>query len=72
MVTDKGKGVWLTNPTSIQRPHVKDIDPLHLAHNFQALETGRLLDIRRHGTGLRAWGHEVLFAGDFCSHACTR
>lgn len=58
--------MWLTDSTRIQRPHVKDIHALHLAQNFQALETGGLLQIGRDGAGLAAGGHEVGFRIDLC------
>lgn len=53
-------------PARIQRLHVEDVYALHLAHNLQPLETRRLLQIGGDGTGLPAWGKEVLHAVDFC------
>lgn len=60
-----------THTTSIQRPHIEDIHPLHLAQDLQALETSRLVNIGRDGTrGGTGW-KEVVFALDLCSpHPC--
>ena len=76
------KTVLHTFPARIQRPHVKDIYSLHLAEDFQALETSRLFEIGRDGAGWCAGREEVTFAGDFCavisaidlrvSHGCGR
>lgn len=35
----------------IKRAHVEDVNALHLAENFETLETSRLLDIGRDGAG---------------------
>merc|ERR1712230_217536 len=40
-----------TDTASVQRPHVEDVDALHLAENFQTLQTGSLLKVGRDGTG---------------------
>ena len=56
-----------TLPAGVQRPHVKHVGSLHLAEDFETLETGGLLDIGGHGTGLgTAGGEEILFAREFC------
>jgi hypothetical protein len=36
-------------PRRIQRPHVEDIDALHLTQDLETLQTGRLFEIGRHG-----------------------
>ena len=56
-----------TLPAGIQRPHVEDIDTLHLSEDFQTLKTGRLLKIGWDGTLLTTWGQKVLLVGDFCA-----
>lgn len=55
-----------TLPASIERSHVENVHALHLAENFQTLETGGLLKIGRDGTGLAALRHKVVLGGDLC------
>ena len=62
----------LTNATSVQRPHVENVNALHLAHNLQTLETGGLLEIGGDGTRLRAADEEVLFTRDVCAGELVR
>lgn len=51
---------------SIQRPHVEDIDALHLAENLETLDTGRLLQVRGHGTLLGTGAEKVIYGLDIC------
>ena len=51
----------------IKRSHVENIIPLHLSDELQTLKTGRLLEIRRHGTGLGTGGKKILLRVDFYS-----
>lgn len=61
----------LTLPRGVQRPHVKDVDALHLAENLETLKTGGLLQVGRHGAGLGAGADEVVFRLDVCEgEAC--
>jgi hypothetical protein len=48
-----------TRPRRIQRPHVKDVDALHLAEQLETLETRRLVHVRRHAAGLGAGAEQV-------------
>lgn len=47
-----------------QRAHVEDVDTLHLAQNFETLETGRLFEVRRDCAGVGTFGQQVLFGAD--------
>ena len=38
-----------TFSTRIQRPHIKNINPLHLPQDFQSFQSRALIEIRRHG-----------------------
>lgn len=58
-----------TQPAGVERPHVEDVDALHLAQDFEALETGGLLEVGGDGAGFAAFGHEVGFRVDFCGIA---
>jgi len=60
-----GGGMARTLPTSIQRLHVKHIDPLHLPQDLESLQTSTLIQIRRNGTWLGAGREEVFFCSDF-------
>lgn len=51
-------------PAGIERAHVEDVHALHLSEDFETLETGGLLEIGGHGTGLGALGEEVVLGGD--------
>ena len=53
-----------TLPGSIQRPHVEDVNSLHLSDKLETLETGGLLKVGRDGAGLRTGREEVLFGLD--------
>lgn len=55
-----------TSTAGVQRPHVEDVDALHLAENLQALETGGLLEVGRDGAGLAALREQVVFVRDLC------
>jgi hypothetical protein len=54
-----------TLSTSIQRLHVKHINPLHLPQDLESLQTSTLIQIRRNGTRLGAGREEVFFCSDF-------
>ena len=58
--------VFLTGTAGIQRPHVEDINPLHLPQNLKTLETSRLLEIGGDGAGLGTLGEEIILALDLC------
>ena len=49
----------------IKRPHVEDIDTLHLSENFETLETSGLLKIGRDGSGLGTRTKQILLSSDF-------
>jgi hypothetical protein len=49
-----------TDTAGIQRPHVEDVDSLHLSEKFQTLETSGLLEIGRDGSGLGTGREKVL------------
>jgi hypothetical protein len=52
--------VWgRTEAAGVQRPHVEDVDSLHLSEDLETLKTGGLLGIGRNGTGLRTRGEKV-------------
>lgn len=55
-----------TYPGRVQGPHVEDVDTLHLAENFQSLETGGLFEIGRDGTGSSTGGEQIVFGSDLC------
>lgn len=56
-----------TLPGGIKRPHIEDIDALHLSDELQTLKTGGLLevgwDLARLGTG----ADQFFFVLDLCS-----
>lgn len=52
---------------SIKRPHVEDVNTLHLSDKFETLKTGSLLNIGRDGTGFGTRGNQVFFGLDFCT-----
>ena len=54
----------LTLPRSIQRLHIKNVNPLHLPQNLKPLQPRRLLEIRRDRPGLRSGSQEIDFAFD--------
>jgi hypothetical protein len=56
----------LTQARGIQRPHVEDVDAVHLAEDFEALETGGLLGVGGDGAGERAGADQVLLGLDLC------
>lgn len=51
----------------VKRAHVEDVDALHLAENFQTLQTGGLLEVGGNGTGGGARAKEILLGPDLCS-----
>jgi hypothetical protein len=55
-----------TLPGGIKRPHVEDVNALHLSDEFETLEAGGMLNVGRDGTGLGTWGDEVLLGLDLC------
>lgn len=66
-INDRGRRDKLpTLPRGIQRPHVERIIALHLAQQFQTLQTGRLFEIRRDGAGLGAGREQVVLSLDLC------
>lgn len=50
----------------IKRAHVEDVNALHLAENFETLETSRLLDIGRDGAGGGTGAEKVVNGLDLC------
>ena len=55
-----------TDTASVQRPHVEHVDALHLAENFQTLQTGSLLKVGRDGTGGTTRREKVVLILDLC------
>lgn len=55
-----------TLPRGIQRPHVENVIALHLAQQFQTLQTGRLVEIRRDGAGLGTRSEQIVLSLDLC------
>lgn len=51
----------------VEGAHVEDVDALHLTQDLQTLQTGRLLEIGRDGTGLGTGADQVVLALDLCS-----
>lgn len=49
----------------VQRLHVEDVDALHFAKDFEALETGGLFEVGGDCAGFGAGGEEVVLGGDF-------
>lgn len=45
-----------TDSASIQRFHIKDIDPLHLAQNLESFQPSRLFEISGDGSGSGSGG----------------
>lgn len=58
-----------TETAGVQGLHVEDVNTLHLSEDFKTLKTGRLLDIRGNGTGLRTRREEIVVALDLYSKA---
>lgn len=50
----------------IERPHVEDVDTLHLSENLETLETSGLLEVGGNGTGLGTRAEKVVIALDLC------
>lgn len=50
----------------VERPHVEDVDPLHLAQDLEALEARALLEVRGDGAGEGTGGEEVVGGFDGC------
>lgn len=55
-----------TSSRRVQRPHVENVDALHLSENFQTLETGGLFEVGRDSTGGGTGANQVLFGPDLC------
>lgn len=51
----------------VQRPHVEDVNTLHLSENLKTLDTGGLLEIGGDGTGGGTGTAEVIYGLDVCS-----
>lgn len=51
---------------SIQRPRIEDVHTLHFPENFEPLETGRLLVVRRHGARYGTGTDEIFLRLDLC------
>lgn len=49
----------LTEARGVERAHVEDVDAVHLAEDFETLETGRLLEVGGDGAGLGTGTEEV-------------
>ncbi len=54
----------LTLPRGIQRPHIKDIDAVHLAEDFHSLQARGLLEVGRDGAGFSTRANNVLLRPD--------
>lgn len=55
-----------TEARGIQRPHVEDINALHLAENFETLETGGLLEVGGNSAGGGTGAPQVINVLDLC------
>jgi hypothetical protein len=53
----------------VQRPHVEDVDALHLSEDLETLDTGGLLEVGRDGSGGRTGADEVVDVLDVCGRA---
>lgn len=62
----RGKARRRTLPGRVQRPHVEDVDSLHLADEFETLETGGLVDVCGDSSGFGARGNQIVFLVDLC------
>jgi hypothetical protein len=49
---------------SIKRPHIEDIDALHLSEYFETLDTGSLLEVGGDGAGRSTRANKVIDALD--------
>lgn len=63
---------WLTLPRGVERPHVENINALHLAEDFEALKTGRLLEIGGDSARLGTGPDEVVSRPHLCPHKTNR
>lgn len=69
---DEDRALHGSLAAGIQRAHVKDVDALHLAEDFQALQTGGLLEIGGHGARDGARAEKVVLGPDLCTMSCLR
>ena len=57
-----------TQARGIQRPHVEDINTLHLAEDFETLQTSGLLEVGRHAAGGGTGTPKVVDVLNLCTH----
>lgn len=50
----------------VERPHVEDVDALHLSENLETLNTGGLLEVGGDGTGGSTGTAKVIYGLDVC------
>lgn len=53
-----------------ERPHIEDINALHLSEDFETLHTGGLLEIGGDSTGGGTGSDEVIDGLDICFPVC--
>jgi hypothetical protein len=56
-----------TLAASVQRPHVENINTLHLSEDLETLQSSRLLEVGRNGSGSGAGSEQVFLAADLYS-----
>ena len=61
-----GVGAPRTFAGGVQRPHVEDVDTLHLSENLKTLQTGGLLKVGRDSARLGTGSDEVFLNFDLC------
>lgn len=60
------RGFRHTLARRIKRPHIEDVNTLHLSENFETLETGGLLEVSGDLAGLGTGSEKVGLSLDLC------
>ena len=63
---DHDRVLHRAEPRGVERPHVKDVDALHLAEQFKTLETGGLLHVGGKGARFSAGTKKIFLGPDIC------